>query len=383
MERTEPRLWRTWLSADEAYSPVRRLNLIAKPYSSHEKALQAAASAACGNVIQALKDKLQCGSLAAFGFKGSVVEAPVAIHRQGWSLLHLQDWNKSIVREQTGSKLKIFDVRIYPVLHAEDAPRRLNGLGLGEVFHQFIIGDPEVTSLISGPRDRCYIESSLRDGYAPGRLSSYCWPLSTTASSVASELTHPFIFCTNETLPEPSRELNQLANALSERISALRKLLVDGKLAAHGTFAKSGSYGSIDRRQWARANISVDVESGDMVEWTGLDPNVLWTGVSLSDPANAGTMAATQRWSAAGSMLAPENDPPGLSAVTAPKGPIGANLSRGQASIHQAVMALWPEGTPAGVSAKSRARKIQEWQKDQGFDALSPRSIQRYFNAKA
>jgi hypothetical protein len=68
-------------------------------------------------------------------------------------------------------------------------------------------------------------------------------------------------------------------------LHALRTILIDGKIFARGTFVKTGTVNAINRPQWARQNLWVDVRSGDLLEEENNKLVPRWTGLMLVAPA--------------------------------------------------------------------------------------------------
>ncbi|MGA2999999.1 hypothetical protein [Bradyrhizobium sp.] len=144
---------------------------------------------------------------------------------------------------------------------APNGIERLNGRGLGEAFRQFVIDDPEVALLIdrSGLRDR------FAEGLCPLSLSSFHWPLEVTARNFEFRLNGSGILVLGQPECSPTPTVSKLAQALADRIGALRILLASGKVQAFGMradFVES----FVPARLWTRKNLYIEVANGDLCE---------------------------------------------------------------------------------------------------------------------
>jgi hypothetical protein len=52
----------------------------------------------------------------------------------------------------------------------------------------------------------------------------------------------------------------------------------------------------------------------------------------------------------------------------------------GQASISEAIQALWPNGIPQGIQVQQRDDQIIDWQRRNNLTIVSPKSISRYLS---
>jgi hypothetical protein len=69
-----------------------------------------------------------------------------------------------------------------------------------------------------------------------------------------------------------------------DRWQRLRQRLINGELMARGTYAQSGELRPIDQYQWARQGLSIEVQSGDLIEFENRKAIVRWSGISLVRP---------------------------------------------------------------------------------------------------
>jgi hypothetical protein len=143
------------------------------------------------------------------------------------------------------------------------------------------------------------------------------------------------------------------------RIKILRNLLTSGRVVARGTFAMTGMVGKIDKQQWVRAGLSIDVRNSDLLEAGRTKPVVRWSGLTLHVPA-----AHIRR-----------------RPVTDAKSPVRKPTAHHE-SIAEAIRSMWPKGTPSGLSVQVRDQRIIDWQKENGRQVTSSKTIQRYYSGK-
>lgn len=230
---------------------------------------------------------LLAGHLIAKASRGGASVAPSEIFPVGWEGLRIVSWDKSIAAERSGEKKKLFGVRIFPSIYASAAPAELDGLNLAEAFKKFVLADPEV--IAAGKRvmettrhDDC--AAVFRDGRAPGPIIQFRWPLDIPPRDLAYEFVRRVAWNLDDPVPVPTNEMINAATILMDRISALKKLLTSGRVVAQGTFATSGVVTPIDRQQWARTNLLIDVHDSDLLVDEGGKPTPRWTGVSFELP---------------------------------------------------------------------------------------------------
>jgi hypothetical protein len=81
----------------------------------------------------------------------------------------------------------------------------------------------------------------------------------------------------------PSRTIQCAAAAIHDRLNKLRALFAQGVLVAKGTFVTTGAVREIDRFQWERSGLQIDIQNSDLIEtrYYVLESTKLWTGVSV------------------------------------------------------------------------------------------------------
>lgn len=314
IERTaDPTLWEQWIGARHAIpppvpmpnelktrgwaSPIFDCDLIDRQRrrqaiwrdAVHERRrpLIEVESASWKALLEAFRGKLLAGNLAAKASRGGASVASTDIEPHSWSGVRFLSFEKSIAVERMGDKAKLFNVRIFPPIHAGNATTRLNGLSLSEAFSQFILADPEVIAAgrrvtLKEPRQD-YI-AVFNTGRAPGPTIKFVWSLDSPPRDLAFNFVRRLAYFVDDPIPVPSHDIVAASTILMDRLSALKKLLVSGRIVARGTFAASGQIVLIDRLQWAREGILIDVRNSDVLRYEQNHLAPLWTGVVLELP---------------------------------------------------------------------------------------------------
>jgi hypothetical protein len=223
------------------------------------------------------------GKLVVTGSFDSPTTSPVPIDPQIFQALNGPGPTSSVWEAKLGSGIKIFNIRVFPVLRAPNAASYLNGLSLVDAFRRYVLDDPEVVAL--GNRlmktTKRYAHVFL-DGMFPGPLDDFHWPLDATVESIEYSFV-PQSPNVDIWLPTPSAMISAVSAALADRVQGLRRVLASGSICAFGT-TQTGVEGPIGRLQWLRSGISIDVSNGDLCE--GQDHRAMpkWTGLSLRLP---------------------------------------------------------------------------------------------------
>jgi hypothetical protein len=299
------------------------------------------------------------------------------------------------------STQKPFDEpRDHTLQQRSDAPSRLFGLSLSDAFRQFVLEDPEVSALgkIIVEQERQYVEV-FRDGQYPGPFIDFCWPLDVSASDLVFQFVRPVVFLVpGPPLPKGSEAVHRVASALAEKLQSLRRMLTSGQIVAHGTFVNTGMFGPINRLQWARSGLSIDVKSGDLLQEANNRATVQWSGLALeapatSEPANQTVQGAkTTRAevpppetasAAVFHVNSTEHDGLRSRPISGKDAPAICKITPHHASIEAAIVAIWPEGIPTALPLKTRDQKIIDWQKENALAVASSKTIRRNLAAKA
>jgi hypothetical protein len=170
-----------------------------------------------------------------------------------------------------------------------DAPSRLFGLSLSDAFRQFVLEDPEISALGKTivEEDGRHVEV-FSEGQYPGPYVDFGWPLDVSASDLAFQFVRPVVFFVpGPPLPEGSEAVHRVSTVLSAKLRSLRRMLTNGQIVAHGTFVNTGMFGPINRLQWARSGLSIDVKSGDLLQEINNRAIVQWSGLALEAPATS------------------------------------------------------------------------------------------------
>ncbi len=226
---------------------------------------------------------LSAGRLVIKACRGKATGDPIILSPRACAYLRIYSAQNSILQDRTGSRDKFYDTRVFPVLLSEVAAEWLHGLGIAEAFKTLILDDPEV--LLLGRRI-VRMDSLHRDvfhaGQLPGYSAEFRWLVDFDVADLADRFVMPSATAAWQELPQPAKIYEQASQAIVGRWSALVRLLRGGHIVASGTHATTGEFIPIQRRQWARGNIAVDVRSGDLIEWQGSQAVVLWSGLELT-----------------------------------------------------------------------------------------------------
>jgi hypothetical protein len=233
----------------------------------------------------ALWQRLSSGELVASGRFGTPATPAILVDPKEFSALSWSGSPSTNLTSVCGAEVEIFDVRVFPVLRAPNAPNCLDGLSLSETFRRYVINDPEVAALA-----KCVLKTRpsraavFLKAQAPGPIADFHWPLDLTASAIAFRFVDsPFTFM-DAPLPTPSASISAVSEVLADRIAGLRDILADGQVVAFGSSVQTGIEGPIGRLQWRRSGISIDVSNGDLCEGLDFRAVAKWTGLSLRLP---------------------------------------------------------------------------------------------------
>jgi hypothetical protein len=254
----------------------------------HWNALRAEADNANRALRQAFVAQFCDERLIAEGSYRAPSAEPSLIRGPAWKQISIVSWPKSIIREDTPDKNRWYDVRVFPALLASNVADLLAGLSIGEAFYRYVIQDAEAAALAARMLQR---EKRHHDvfceGQFPGPVKSFKWPTLVTAAELAYCFVEAPILDLDRPSPEPSAAVKNVAAAIADRFETLRRLLVEGRISSRGTYARTGDIGDIDRHQWNRQGILLDIRNSDLLEMQGHASVMLWTGISL-EPARRG-----------------------------------------------------------------------------------------------
>lgn len=232
---------------------------------------------------------LEQGQLAGYARPAGRESDLVAIPKSAWADIEIADEAGTCLVHRP-SRAEFLNLRIYPVLHAPDAPELLHDMGLGEVFMTSILRDPEVAALgrrvmaSEGHRD------VFLEGMAPGGITQWHWYADWDAKNMADAFSYQLVSFWEKRAPPPSAAIVSAATALADRMAALRALLSTGKVSALGTHRLSGRVDAILRGQWLRTSQTIDVANGDLCELDSSKWIPTWTGVILESPKPASSL---------------------------------------------------------------------------------------------
>lgn len=242
-------------------------------------------------------------------------------------------------------------------LRSVNDARQLDGLSLADAFRQLVLNDSEVQSLAPAViRQGAIHQGVFRDGRYPGIFGPYEWPLNLSTEELEGAFTHT---ANKHPKIDPIRCVSQV---LVQRIQKLKDLLFDGVIVARGTWQITGEVKVIDRLQWARHNIYIDVRNSDLLEEENNKKVRKWCGIAFE----------VRDLSAA----AQPSDPNRVAV------PSGGRRSSQRESIDAAVDALWKGSVPARMPIQVRNYEIARWLQDNKKVVASERTIRRYFGRK-
>lgn len=158
---------------------------------------------------------------------------------------------------------------------------RLSGCSLVDAFHICVLNDPEVIAASKRIKNVDKYKSLFQKGQLPGPSISYCWPLDFTADGLSFSFVNAGIYVLGDPKPRASEEIREFSEAAIDKWQRFRRWIIDGEFVAQGTFARTGLLQTISPLQWRRANLLVDVQSGDILEPESGKFVALWTGIML------------------------------------------------------------------------------------------------------
>jgi hypothetical protein len=263
-------------------------------------------------------------------------------------------WQASSVVRKLAKKKAALPIRVFPVLLSPTAACRIAGLGLAEVLRRFLLDDPEVLALNARlKRPKLGFEGSF-----PGVSDN--WPLGLTDDEFGYRIVESSLVRLDRPLPAPSKEQFALAVALNSRLQALRQYLSEGRVLGWGAFSQTGAFGSIDPQQWARSDISINAQNGDLCDGQLVSPIVRWSGISLRSVRSAVMDGPVTTPVKADSRLEKPN-----------------RHAPASESTLAAISELWPDGIPKGLRRTKRNDAIIQWQREKGLAVVSEKTIDR------
>ena len=293
LERTaDPNAWTLWVKARSDYEKI-KTPIPSAPGSfitpaPHKVAeCHRAALEAYNSMLLQLRYHLIAGSLAALGSREARSVPPTPIYHEGWRTLKFLNLTRSTVRETGAIKTRIYNVQVFPLIHADDAPAQLSGQGITKAFLTAVLGDPEVIAASNRLPDATRYRSIFEKGQRPGPVIDYQWPLSFTADQLASDFVRPIAWYPESPRPVASFEVRQVATIIADRWHRFRQRLIAGELVGTGIYVATGQLAPIAPLQWGREDACLDVQNGDLLLLDNNKYVVRWSSISLSKPSQA------------------------------------------------------------------------------------------------
>jgi hypothetical protein len=166
--------------------------------------------------------------------------------------------DRSTVEERTEQKVRIYGVRIFPVLASVDVGSQLADRTLAEVCREFVFDDPQVLAV------QVLLEQATNTrvgfGFAWKNFVSV-WPL-----DLGWRLT---IDSPTSDAPKKSKNLalrNFAESLIANRFSRLIDLLHRGGLTAFGIPQTGGENVEVPYSIWRRERMYLDLQNGDLIE---------------------------------------------------------------------------------------------------------------------
>jgi hypothetical protein len=211
-------------------------------------------------LLKSLTEHLFAGRVAARGRKRSASDFAEAIPASAWQHIKISDVKKSVVRELTQAKTKIYDVRIFPIVESPDVIDQLEDRTFVQALQISLIDDPQLKVLRKRAIASGGIPGSFGNEWRPYRA---VWPV---VLSQGSEI--EFAIKSVKKSDEPfSDNLVREANRIQgQRFSRLIGYFATGRLVAEGVPAAGGASVAIPRSIWQQEAIYIDLENGDLLE---------------------------------------------------------------------------------------------------------------------
>jgi hypothetical protein len=403
LERTaNPQTWDEWLAAKAEYERVRAV-IPSAPGSfivrspDQVRGARRVVDEVFSRLTLALREFLIDGSLNAVGSRSVRSNPPMPINRDGWRALTITNHEKSIVAERSAPTNRIYNVRVFPLAHAEDAAARLSGQSLAAIFRKCVLQDPEVVACSKRIPDRKRHEDVFEKGQAPGPYVTFEWSCDMTPSDLAFDFVRPVVFFTSQELPRASAQIQRVSEVIVDRWQRLRRRLIDGDLVARGTHERTGIVRYVEPLQWVRKDLSIDVVNSDLLQMKDNKPVVQWTGLMLVRPSHnpfaqradieaeiSDVDASMFHGKPTGSHGLPRSTAQPHASADTPTSEQRSEakkrtprISAQQRSIEEAIADMWPAGMPS-LLAKERDERIRDWQRRKGAIVASPKTISRY-----
>lgn len=236
----------------------------------------------CGkaNPTELLKEGRLAAACRGGGSEGELVPIP----NSAWAKIAVDEERPDLLHHENGAVF--YDLRVFPVLHAPNVADLLHDQSLADVFMGFVVRDPEVSVLGELVVAQGGHREVFAGGMAPGPIIDYHWAIDKNAEELAFDFVRTMIYFLHDPIPRPSAAISAVAEVLTVRIAALRRLLASERLIALGTHWNTGTLGPIHRMQWLRANQAIEVQNGDLCEYQNPKYIPMWTGIVLERGIN-------------------------------------------------------------------------------------------------
>ena len=258
------------------------------------------------------------------------------------------------------------DPKALPPIHAPQVERRFIGQSLRDAFFEFVLHDPEVVAFAQLIKKSEGYAEVFDEGQAPGPIVRFNWSLNGSATEFAADFCAPLGYGPDIPYERASANVTAVSKLLADRIGGLKKLFVSGKIIGRGTFATTGEVRNIDRLQWDREGVSIDVQNSDLCQLKNNKNETVWTGISLH-------CASLQK----DKVTRGSNEVDSIEKRSRPR-----RRSAQQESVEEAIKAIWGDEIPKGIPVGKRNQAIMEWQKANRRAIVDAVTIRRFLNAR-
>jgi hypothetical protein len=203
---------------------------------------------------------------------------PMILRSAAWKDLRLDPLKKSTLIEATREQTPIYDVRIFPIVHAPNAAELLTGLSLADAFRRCVLDDPEVQATGQHVvRHAPELADVYGQGRFPGASNDYKWPLDVASVALALHLVEPSLGVDDATQPVSTNA----ARVLVDRLRAFRDILVSG-LVVDGRNEITGEIATIDPLQRESERWALDIQNNELFDMTTTPPTRWWSALALA-----------------------------------------------------------------------------------------------------
>jgi hypothetical protein len=263
----DPDLLSTWFAARRAWHAAGRpagsfyrMNGYSSRYDEFATKIVDRRDQSYAHLLKSLAKHLFAGRVVARGRKQSASALAEALPASAWQHMQILDVKKSVVKELTQAKTKIYDVRIFPIVESPDVIDHLEDRTFVQAFQMSLIDDPQLNVLRKRAIAGGGSPASFGKEWHPYRA---VWPV-VQGQSPDIEFAIKSVKKSDE---PPSDNLVKEANRIQrQRFSRLIGCFSTGRLVVEGVPAAGGASVAIPRSIWQQEGIYIDLENGGLLE---------------------------------------------------------------------------------------------------------------------